>query len=83
MQLIALRVNTGLSRADFADRIGLGRETVRMAEAGFVPTVRVQFKIAEAFKLLPLDLWPIESQRRPSPIRRKPLTPAGADRVAA
>lgn len=70
MDLIALRVNEGLSRDDLAARTGLGRETVRLAESGFVPTPRVQFALAAAFKLRPLDLWPIERQRRPQKTRR-------------
>lgn len=65
IELIGLRVNAGLSREDLAARTGLGRETIRLAEAGFVPTPRVQFKLATEFKRLPLDLWPIERQRRP------------------
>lgn len=71
MDLIGLRINEGLSREDMAYRLGIGRETIRLAEAGFVPTPRVQFKIAQAFGRRPLDLWPMESQRRPA--RRKPV----------
>jgi DNA-binding XRE family transcriptional regulator len=63
LELIALRVNAGLSRDDLATRAGIGRETVRLAEAGFVPTPRVQFAIARAFDRLPLDIWPIERQK--------------------
>lgn len=63
--LIALRINAGLSRADLALRAGIGRETLRLAEAGYMPGPRVQFAIAHALDCTPLDLWPIESQRRP------------------
>ena len=66
LELIELRVNEGLSRDALARRAGVGRETVRLAESGFVPTPRVQFAIARAVKRTPLDLWPIEMQRRPS-----------------
>lgn len=66
LQLIGLRVNAGLSRETLALRAGIGRETVRIAETGFTPTPRVQFAIAKALGMHPLDLWPIESQRRPS-----------------
>jgi DNA-binding XRE family transcriptional regulator len=62
-ELIALRVNAGLSRDDLAARASVGRETVRLAEAGFVPGPRVQFAIAKALGRLPLDIWPIERQR--------------------
>jgi DNA-binding XRE family transcriptional regulator len=65
LQLIALRVNSGLSREALGYRIGVGRETIRLAESGFTPTPRVQFALASEFGMTPLDLWPIEAQRRP------------------
>lgn len=61
-ELIGLRVNSGLSRKDLGRRIGVSSEAIRLAELGFVPSVRVQFAIAQAFGMLPLDLWPIERQ---------------------
>jgi DNA-binding XRE family transcriptional regulator len=69
--LIALRINAGLSRDDLAARIQVGRETIRLAEAGFVPTPRVQYLIASAFELSPLDIWPIEHQKMPTRPKRK------------
>lgn len=63
LTLIALRINAGLSRDDLSLKTGVGRETIRLAESGFVPTPRVQFAIAQAFGKLPLDIWPIERQR--------------------
>lgn len=68
-QLVGLRINLGLSRKDLGLRIGISAETIRLAELGFVPTPRVQFAIAEAFDLRPLDLWPIERQAIRSPGR--------------
>jgi lambda repressor-like predicted transcriptional regulator len=62
LELIARRVNAGLSREMLGLRAGIGRETIRMAESGFLPTPRVQFAIATALGLSPLDLWPIERQ---------------------
>lgn len=59
-----LRLNLGMSPNDLAYRAGVSGNTVRMAEAGFTPTPRVQFAIARVFDLLPLDLWPLENQRR-------------------
>lgn len=61
--LIGLRINAGLSREQLGARIGVSRETIRMAEDGFVPTPRIQFAIAKEFGMLPLDIWPIERQR--------------------
>lgn len=65
LELIALRVNRGHSRGTLSQATGIGRETIRMAEAGWVPTPRVQFAIAKALDTTPLVLWPIERQRRP------------------
>lgn len=62
-RLQALRLNAGLSPNALAYRAGVSGNTVRMVEAGFRPTPRVQFAIAEVFGLLPLDIWPIEDQR--------------------
>ena len=62
-RLISLRINAGWSRADLAIRAGIGRETVRLVETGALPTPRVQFAVAGAFGLQPLDLWPIERQK--------------------
>lgn len=63
LKLIALRVNEGLSREALGYRAGISRETVRLAEDGYVPTPRVQFALAGAFGMRPLDLWPIEQQK--------------------
>jgi DNA-binding XRE family transcriptional regulator len=60
---MALRINNGWSREQLAWRIGVSRETIRLTEAGFVPTPRIQFAIAEAFGRRPLDLWPLARQR--------------------
>jgi DNA-binding XRE family transcriptional regulator len=62
-ELIALRVNEGLSREQLAYRAGVSRETVRLAEDGYLPGPGVQFAIAKVFNKKPLDLWPIERQR--------------------
>lgn len=65
LELIGQRINAGLSREMLARRVGVGKETIRLAEAGHVPTPQVQGAIAKEFRLKPLDLWPIEYQRRP------------------
>jgi len=65
LTLIGLRVDMGYSREALARRAGIGRETVRIAESGFVPTPRIQFAIATALGQTPLKLWPIETQARP------------------
>jgi DNA-binding XRE family transcriptional regulator len=61
--LVALRINQGLSRRDLADRIGVSAETIRLAEGGWTPGPRIQFAIAAAFDRRPLDLWPMERQK--------------------
>jgi DNA-binding XRE family transcriptional regulator len=61
--LQSLRINEGLSPNDLAYRAGISGNTVRLAEAGFRPTPRVQFAIARVFEQLPLDIWPLEDQR--------------------
>jgi transcriptional regulator with XRE-family HTH domain len=63
LQLVSLRINEGLSREQLAYRSGVGKETIRLAESGFLPTPRVQFALAGVFGLRPLDLWPIEAQK--------------------
>lgn len=60
--LKALRVNAGLSRESLAFKTGVSRETIRLAESGYLPTPRVQFALAAAFDMRPLDIWPIERQ---------------------
>lgn len=62
-RLQALRINEGLSPNDLAYRAGISGNTVRLAEAGFRPSPRVQFAIAQVFNKLPLDIWPLEDQR--------------------
>lgn len=61
--LQALRINEGLSPNDLAYRAGISGNTVRLAEAGFCPTPRVQFAIARVFEKSPLDIWALEDQR--------------------
>jgi DNA-binding XRE family transcriptional regulator len=62
-QLVALRINAGLSRDQLGARTGVSRETIRLAEAGFVPGPRVQFALASEFQKMPLDIWPLDQQR--------------------
>lgn len=59
-KLIELRINAGMSPNDLAYRAGVSGNTIRMAEDGHRPTPRIQFAIAEVFKLSPLDLWPLD-----------------------
>jgi lambda repressor-like predicted transcriptional regulator len=62
-KLQALRLNAGLSPNALAYRAGVSGNTIRMAEAGFRPSPRTMFVIADVFELKPLDIWPIEEQR--------------------
>lgn len=63
-RLKALRVNAGMTPNDLAYRSGLTGKTIRLVEAGFVPTPRTQFAIAQVFELRPLDLWPLDRDRQ-------------------
>jgi DNA-binding XRE family transcriptional regulator len=60
LRLQELRINEGMSPNDLAYRAGLSGNTIRLAEAGYMPTPRVQFAIAAIFGLRPLDLWPLD-----------------------
>lgn len=62
-ELIALRVNRGWSRRDLEDITGVSRETIRIAELGFVPGPRIQFRLSSAYGKQPLEIWPIQQQR--------------------
>jgi DNA-binding XRE family transcriptional regulator len=64
LKLKELRVNAGMSPNDLAYRVGVSGKTIRMAEMGWIPSPRVQFQIANAFELKPLDLWPFERDRQ-------------------
>lgn len=64
LRLKELRINAGMSPNTLAFRVGVSGKTIRMVEAGFIPSPRVQFQIAKEFDLLPLDLWPIERDRQ-------------------
>lgn len=60
LRLKELRINAGMSPNDLAYRVGVSGKTIRMVEAGWIPSPRVQFQIAKAFELKPLDLWPFD-----------------------
>jgi DNA-binding XRE family transcriptional regulator len=66
-----LRINEGMSPNDLGLRAGVSGKTVRLAEAGWIPSPWVQYRIAQVFKdadgdpLRPLDLWPLERQKVP------------------
>lgn len=47
-----------MSPNDLAYRCGVTGKTIRMVEAGFIPSPRTQLAIATVFELQPLDLWP-------------------------
>lgn len=61
-QLIALRVNRGMSPEQLAYFTGLSAPTIRLAERGHLPQPRTQFAIAEFFEMEPTDIWPLERQ---------------------
>lgn len=64
LRLKELRVNEGWSPNDLAFRAGVSGKTIRMAEAGWIPSPRTQFQIAAALGLKPLDLWPFDRDRQ-------------------
>lgn len=64
LRLKELRVNAGLSPNDLAYRAGVSGKTIRMVEAGFIPSPRVQLQVAAVFDLKPLDLWPFDRDRQ-------------------
>ena len=59
-----LRIQAGMSPNDLAYRARVSGKAIRMAEAGFIPSPRVQFAIAAVFELKPLDLWPLHRDRQ-------------------
>lgn len=59
LKLQELRVNRGLSPNELGALVGRVGKTIRLAEAGFIPTPAVQFDIASFFELRPTDIWPI------------------------
>ena len=63
-KLQALRINRGMSPNDLGYQAGTTGKTIRMVEAGHVPSPRLQFQIAEVFDLLPLDIWPLHENER-------------------
>lgn len=64
LRLKELRINQGWSPNDLAFRAQVSGKTIRMVEAGWIPGPRVQFQVAAAFGLKPLELWPFERDRQ-------------------
>lgn len=64
LRLKELRINQGWSPNDLAFRAHVSGKTIRMVEAGWIPSPRVQFQIAAAFDLKPLDLWPFDRDQQ-------------------
>lgn len=64
LKLKALRTNAGMTPNDLAYRAGVSGKTIRMVEAGFIPTPRTQFQIAAVFQLQATDLWPFDRDRQ-------------------
>lgn len=64
LRLKELRINAGMSPNALAFRAGVSGKTIRLAEAGWIPSPRTQFQVAKVFELSPLDLWPLERDRQ-------------------
>lgn len=56
-----------MSPNDLAYKARVSGKTIRMAEAGFIPSPRVQFAIVSVFDLKPLDLWPLHRDQQTVP----------------
>lgn len=63
-KLIVLRVNRGLSPNRLASLAGVSGNTVRAAEGGEWINEHSQHAIAQFFDLDPIELFPLETQRR-------------------
>ena len=61
--LKARRIEKGMDRKDLSHISGVSIESIRLAELGFVPGLRIQSAIADALAAPILDIWPIEVQR--------------------
>ena len=64
LKLKSLRTNAGMTPNELAYRAGVSGKTIRMVEAGFIPTPRTQFQIASVFELQATDLWPFDRDRQ-------------------
>lgn len=62
-QVRSFRIDHGLSPEQLGGLIGVSGHTIRrIEEKGMVPTPRVQFAIANFFRLRPTEMWPLEPQ---------------------
>lgn len=62
--LLELSINHGMAANDLARESGVSGNTVRAALRGTPPGPRAQLAISSVFGLEPLDIWPIDVQRR-------------------
>lgn len=63
MDLIAARLNEGLTPNDLAYKARVSGNTVRAAERGFYINPRSQYAISRALSADPLELFPFSRQR--------------------
>ena len=63
LKLKTLRINKGMDRKDLSRVTDVSIESIRLAELGFVPGLRIQAALADALGAQILDIWPIELQR--------------------
>lgn len=63
-KLQILRINEGLSPNALAYRAGVSGNTVRAAERGEWVSEHSQKAIAEVFAVDPIEIFPLETQRR-------------------
>ena len=64
MNLLAERLNRGLSQADAAEVIGVSRGTLDRAESGLSVQVANAKRIADFYGVQVTDIWPVAEPER-------------------
>jgi transcriptional regulator with XRE-family HTH domain len=62
VNLVAERVNRGLSVLEAAEQIGVARGTLSRAEQGVMPSPRNAKKVADFYGVQVTDIWPVDRE---------------------